>query len=535
MEIGIQLQAISIFVTLILLYIQWRVKAKSHKSKGRVVPEPSGALPIVGHLHLLGGQEPVARILGAMADKYGPAFMLRLGVNHTFVVSSWEMMRDCFTSNDRVFATRPQSAAGKYLGYNYANLGFTPYGPYWREIRKIATIELLSKTRLEMLKHVRINEIDVCIKELYSLWAKGSISTSNSTTHLVKMEMKQWFEHLSFNVITKIIAGKRYFGNIDPRYEHEALRFRKAIDEIAHLSGMFVISDALPYLKWLDLGGYLRSMKCVAKEVDSLIGNWLKEHRFKALSDKMEGEVDFIDVMLSIIRVHDHDLKSSYDGDTIIKATVLALIAAGSETTSLSLMWALSLLLNNLHVLKKAQDELDNHVGRDRHVDETDIKSLVYLHAIVKETLRLYPAAPIAIPHQAMQDCQVGGYHVPKGTQLMVNIWKLHRDPRVWVDPYEFKPERFLTTHDNVDVRGQQFEFIPFGSGVRSCPGITFAMQVLHLTLARLLHGFNLETPSCEPIDMSEGLGLTLPKKTPLEALLSPRLPSKMYEMQSEE
>ncbi|XP_043722593.1 cytochrome P450 CYP82D47-like isoform X2 [Telopea speciosissima] len=530
MEIAaIQIQAVAVFVALILIYRQWRVKSNTHKSKWRLAPEPSGAFPILGHLLLLGGQETVTRTLGAIADKYGPAFMLRLGANLTLVVSSWEMMKDCFTINDRVLATRPLTAVGKHIGYDYANIGFAPYGPYWREIRKIATIELLSKTRLEMLKHVRINEIDVSIKELYSLWVKHA----NKGTQFVKIEMKQWFEHLSFNVITKMIAGKRYFGNVDAGYEDEARRFRKAIDEIAHLSGEFVISDALPYLKWLDLGGYLRSMKCVAKEVDSIIGNWVEEHRSNALSSvKRKGEeLDFIDVMLSIIHINDNDLlKSSYDGDTIIKATVLALITASSDTTSVTLTWALSLLLNNRQVLKKAQDELDNHVSRERHVDESDIKNLVYLHAIVKETLRLYPAAPLAIPHQATEDCKVGGYDVPKGTQLLVNIWKLQRDPRVWLDPHEFKPERFLTTHANVDVRGQQFEFIPFGSGVRSCPGITFAMQVLHLTLARLLHGFNLETPSCEPIDMSEGLGLTLPKKTPLEVLLSPRLPSKLYE-----
>ncbi|KAJ4955619.1 hypothetical protein NE237_012402 [Protea cynaroides] len=525
MEFNFELQVVAVFVALILLYSRWRVKGNSGQSKRRLAPEPFGALPILGHLHLLGGQVTVQRTFGAMADKYGPAFMLQLGVNRTLVVSGWEMMKDCFTTNDRVFATRPLNASGKHLGYDYALMAFAPYGAYWREIRKIATIELLSKARLEKLKHVRINEIDEGIKKLYSLWSKN-----DKDTH-VEVEMKQWFEHLSFNIITKIIAGKRYFGDVDAEYKVEAHRFRKAITELAYLAGVFVPSDALPYLKWLDLGGYLGAMKCVAKELDSLIGNLLEEHRSKAQSGKMEGEVDFIDVMLSIIQVRDKDLKYSHDCDTIIKATILALISAGSETTSLSLTWALSLLLNNRHVLKKAQLELDSHVGRDRHVEELDIKNLVYLHAIVKETLRLYPAAPLALPHEAMEDCLVGGYHVPKGTKLLVNIWKLQRDPRVWLDPDEFKPERFLTTNANVDVRGQQFEFIPFGSGVRSCPGITFAMQVLLLTLARLIHGFNLETPSNRPIDMSEGLALTLPKKTPVEVLLTPRLPSKLYEM----
>ncbi|KAJ4956451.1 hypothetical protein NE237_013234 [Protea cynaroides] len=445
-----------------------------------------------------------------MTDKYGPVFTLQLGINCILVVSSWEMM-ECFTTNDRAFSTRPLSAIGKYLGYDHAIMGFTPYGAYWHEIRKIATIELLSKTRLEKLKHVRINEIDEGIKELYSLWSK------NDKGIHVEVEMKQWFEHLSFNIITKIISGKRYFGD----------RFRKAITEFAYLVGVFIPSDALSYLKWLDLG----TMKCVAKELDSFIRNRLEEHHIKAQSDKMEGEVDFINVMLSIIQVHYKDLKYSHDRNTIIKAIVLALISAGSKTTSFSLTWVLSLLHNNRHKLKKAHDELDSHVGRDRHVEELDIKNLVYLDAIIKETLCLYLAAPLGIPHQAMEDCQVGGYYVPKGTILMANIWKLQQDPRVWLDPDEFKLERFLTTYANVDVRGQQFEFILFGSRVRSCPGITFAMQLLRLTLGRLIHGFNLKTPSNGPIDMSEGLALTLPKKNPVEVLLTPRLPSKLYEM----
>ncbi|KAJ4955620.1 hypothetical protein NE237_012403 [Protea cynaroides] len=525
MDFKIQLQAVALFIALILLYSRWRVKGNRHQSKGRVAPEPSGAWPILGHLHLLNGQVTVHRTFGAMADKYGPAFMLQLGVKRTLVVSSWEMIKDCFTTNDRAFATRPLSAFGKHLGYDYAVMGLAPYGPYWREIRKIATIELLSKTRLEMLKHVRINEVDLGIKELYSLW-----SENHKGTHLVKVDMTQWFGHLTLNIITKILAGKRYYSNVDARFEDEGQRFRKAISELIHLFGVFIPSDALPYLKWLDLGGYLGAMKCVAKELDSLITNWLEEHRSKAQSGNMEGEVDFIDVMLSIIQVHDKDLKYSHDSDTIIKATILALVSGGSDTTFISLTWALSLLLNNRHVLKKAQDELDSHVGKDRHVEESDIKNLVYLDAIVKETLRLYPVAPLGIPHQAMEDCQVGGYHVPKGTILMANIWKLHRDPRIWLDPDEFKPERFLTKHANVDVRGQQFEFIPFSSGVRFCPGITFAMQILHLTLARLIHGFNLETPSCGPIEMSEGSTSSLSKKNPVEVLIIPRLPSKLYE-----
>lgn len=206
------------------------------------------------------------------------------------------------------------------------------------------------------------------------------------------------------------------------------------------------------------------------------------------------------------------------------------LILGGYDTTSATLTWALSLLLNNRHVLKKAQDELDKYVGRDRLVKESDIKNLTYLRAIVKETLRLYPAAPLSVQHEAMEDCTLSGFHIPLGTRLIVNLWKMHRDPKVWSDPLDFQPDRFLQNHVNVDIWGQNFELLPFGSGRRSCPGITFATQVLHLTLAQLLHGFELGTVLTLPIDMTESPGIVNPKATPVEVAITPRLPPAVYQ-----
>ena len=205
------------------------------------------------------------------------------------------------------------------------------------------------------------------------------------------------------------------------------------------------------------------------------------------------------------------------------------LIVGGTETVATTSTWLLSALLNNKHALKCAQEELDLKVGRGRWVEESDIPNLLYLQAVIKETLRLYTAAPLSVPHEAMEDCHVAGYHIPKGTRLFVNAWKLHRDPSVWSDPEDFQPERFLTTHADLDVLGQHFELIPFGSGRRSCPGITMALKLLPLVIGRLLQGFDLSTPLNAPVDMREGLSITLAKLTPLEVILTPRLPSQFY------
>ncbi|PON70135.1 Cytochrome P450, E-class, group I [Parasponia andersonii] len=205
------------------------------------------------------------------------------------------------------------------------------------------------------------------------------------------------------------------------------------------------------------------------------------------------------------------------------------LITAGSGTTMGTVTWAISLLLNNRHVLKKAQEELSSHVGKNRLVNESDILKLTYIQAIVKDTLRLYPTAPLAAPRVFTEDCTIGGYHVTKGTRLITNLWKIQTDPIAWPNPFEFMPERFLTTHKAVDLKGQHFELIPFGSGRRACPGTNLALQMVHFTLARILQAFEITTPSNAPVDMTESFGLTNIKATPLEILIKPRLPAELY------
>jgi len=203
---------------------------------------------------------------------------------------------------------------------------------------------------------------------------------------------------------------------------------------------------------------------------------------------------------------------------------------AGSDTTSTTMTWTLAMLMKNPHALKRAQEEIDHQVGRERRrVEARDIKDLIYLQAIVKETLRLYPPGPVLVPHEAREDCNIQGYHVPKGTRVFANVWKLHRDPSLWSEPEKFSPERFISENGELD-EVHHFEYLPFGSGRRACPGSTFATQVCLLTLSRLLQGFDLHVPMDEPVDLEEGLGITLPKMNPLQIVLSPRLPSEFYQ-----
>ncbi|PRQ58474.1 putative cytochrome P450 [Rosa chinensis] len=494
----------------------------------REPPKAAGAWPILGHLPLLGGPQPPHITLGNMADKYGPLFTIKLGVHRALVVSSWDVTKECLTTNDKAFANRPKALYSEIMGYDYAVFGLSPYGPYWRQMRKITTLHILSNHKLELLNHVRESELKVSTKHIFDMRERNK-----GVSDKVLVDMKRWFGDLTLNVMFRMVVGKRFSGANSAQENEENECFRKALREFFRLGGEFVISDAVPFLRWLDWGGYAKAMKKTAKELDGALQKWLEEHKHKRSTNSLQHdcERDFMDMMLTVL---DDDSREEFAGsitaDSIIKATCLAVLLGGTDTSTVTLTWALSLLLNNPEVLKKAQLELDNHVGRERQVNESDVKNLVYLQAIIKETLRLYPAAPLSVPHESSEDCRIGNYHVTSGTRLLINLSKIHRDPNVWLEPCLFQPERFLTTHKNVDVRGQSFEFIPFGSGRRICPGISLALQVTQLTLAHLLHGFEITAPSDEPLDMGESSGITNMKITPLEVFLTPRLHPKLYE-----
>ncbi|XP_062001485.1 cytochrome P450 CYP82D47-like [Rosa rugosa] len=525
------ISALTTFLALVLFLFSfvWISKySQKNTAKSRGPPEAAGAWPILGHLPLLGGPQPPHITLGNMADKYGPLFTIKLGVHRALVVSSWDVAKECLTTNDKAFANRPKALYSEIMGYDYAMFGLGPYGPYWRQVRKITTLHILSNHKLELLKHVRESEVKVSTKHIFDMWERNK-----GVSNKVLVDLKRWFADLTLNVMFRMVIGKRLLGATTAQEKEENESFQKGLREFFIFGGQFVISDAVPYLRWLDLGGYEKAMKKTAKELDGAAQKWLEEHKHKRNTNSVQHncEPDFMDMMLS---VHDDDSTEEFAGsitaDTINKATCLAVLLAGTDTSSVTLTWALCLLLNNPEVLKKAQLELDSHVGRERQVNESDVKNLVYLQAIIKETLRLYPAAPLLLPHESREDCTIGNYHVSSGTRLLINLSKLQRDPNVWLDPCLFHPERFLTTHKNVDVRGQSFEFIPFGSGRRICPGISLALHVTQLALAHLIHGFEIATPSDEPVDIGESSGLTNMKTTPLEVLLNPRLHPKLYE-----
>lgn len=196
------------------------------------------------------------------------------------------------------------------------------------------------------------------------------------------------------------------------------------------------------------------------------------------------------------------------------------LFAAGTDTTSSTLEWAMAELLHNPRTLSKARTELEQTIGKGSLIEESDIVRLPYLQAVIKETFRLHPAVPLLLPRKAGENVEVSGYTIPKGAQLFVNAWAMGRDPSLWEDPESFVPERFLGS--DIDARGRNFELIPFGAGRRICPGLPLAMRMLHMMLGSLIHSFDWKlengvTP--ESMDMEDKFGITLGKAQSLRAV----------------
>ncbi|CAH9118850.1 unnamed protein product [Cuscuta europaea] len=503
-------------------------------------PEVGGAWPIIGHLRLLiVDPRPLHLVLGDLADKYGPMFQMRLGAQKVLVVSDSQIAKEIFTVKDRAFGGRPASIAMEVLGYNYAIYIFSPDLAYWRDLRKVVMVELLSTHRLNGLRHFWESGLTSLTEDIYRTWLRETIYSRASqnpgsafarpenTEEYVKVEMIDLISRHLLDILTRMLFGQ-------PSGEEGSktgAKLRKFFDLLA----VPMVGDAVPWLRWLDIGGHEKAMRETARELDEMVEGWLQQHKMKRQQNQSKGseeEVkDFMDALITRFESEKDSIQSDCDTDTIVKSTCLAILAGASDTTTITLVWAISLLLNHESCLEKVKAEVDMQVGRERNVNPSDLNNLTYLHAVIKETLRLYPAGPLSLPHEAVEDCTVNGYDVSKGTRLLVNLPKMHRDPNIWKDSIEFRPERFLDEKKDTGVKGNHFELLPFGSGRRVCQGMSLAQQVVGLGMAKLVHGFHLKRVSEEAVDMTEcSATLTSMKATPLHVLLSPRLPSHLYQ-----
>ncbi|XVE68310.1 hypothetical protein DITRI_Ditri09bG0057300 [Diplodiscus trichospermus] len=498
LNIAAKLYSSPSILSLILLapFLIWLKLAKGKKLN--LPPSPS-KLPIIGNIHQLG--KLPHRSLRDLSRKYGSLLLLQLGHNPTLVVSSAEMVREIVKNHDIVFSSRPSTTAANIFLYGRSDLVFAPYGEYWRQIRKICVLELLSLQKVHSFQFVREEEAELIINKIRRASVKGE-----------PVNLMQLMMFFSNNVVSRCAVSRKL------EEEDSNSKVGQLTRRMMSLFMNFCFGDMFPYLRWLDvLTGYIPSMKAVHGESDTFFVQIIEEHRaFKSLDKNNITDKDFLSILLQLQEDGMLEMDLSQEN---LKAVILDMFVAGTETTSATTEWLMAELLKNPNVMKKVQEEVRNVVGKKSKLDVNDINQMKYLNCVIKETLRLHPAVPLVL-RATTASAKLGGYDIPSNIAVFINAWAIHRDPNWWEKPEEFIPERF--ENNPVDFKGQDFHFIPFGFGRRGCPGISFGVASVEYIIANFLYWFDWRLPAgqnMENLDMSELYGLSVSKKVPLHVV----------------
>ncbi|EYU17746.1 hypothetical protein MIMGU_mgv1a025197mg [Erythranthe guttata] len=486
----------SLFLFSLFLITKWFNKPSLHK---KTLPSSPRKLPILGNLHQV-GTLPHRNLL-TLAKKHGPFMLLHFGNVPVLISSSADSAREIMKTHDTNFANRLQIKAFRKLLYGCKDVVTAPYGEYWRQMKSIFVLQLLSNKRVQSFRQIREEETAFFVKRI------EEYSSLGSTMNLTKM-----FSELTVDGICRSALGHKYSDSENGK------KFLMLLADLAELLGAISIGDFIPWLSWINrVNGFDKKMDRVAKELDDFIEGVIQEHME---TPKGKNGENFVDILLEIYDDDNADF-SSFDRDSI-KALLLDVFIAGTDTISTSLEWTMTELLRNPSVMDKLQNEVRIIVGGSKHdITDEHLEKMDYLKAVIKESLRYHPPIPIVVPRVADKDVKIMGYDISKGTIVMVNAWAIGRDPQSWDEPEKFEPERFLknSKNENIDFRGFDFELIPFGAGRRGCPGISFAVATIEFVLANIVHKFNWELPDGlrgKDLDVSESPGNTVHKAIPL-------------------
>ncbi|XP_047330749.1 flavonoid 3'-monooxygenase-like [Impatiens glandulifera] len=502
------------------IFIYFLLNLLSLLDRRRLPPGPR-PWPVIGNLPHLGPMPHHS--LAAMAKTYGPLMHLRLGQVHVVVAASASVAAQFLKKHDANFSSRPPNSGAKHIAYNYQDLVFAPYGPRWRMLRKICSVHLFSTKALDDFRHVRQEEIATLTKVLTNAAGRTEVN------------LGQLLTVCTTNALARQMLGKRVFSDgsngVDPKSDD----FKGMVVELMVLAGVFNIGDFIPGLDWLDLQGIASKMKKLHSRFDAFLSEILEEHKTHLHGGADKNSTDLLSTLLLLKDSTDAD---AGDGgkltDTEIKALLLDLFTAGTDTSASTTEWAIAELIRHPKVMTQLQLEMDTVVGRNRLVSEADLPQLPYLQAVIKEVFRMHPSTPLSLPRMAAEECEIDGYIIPKGSTLLMNVWAISRDPKSWADPLEFKPERFLPGGEksNADIRGNDFEVIPFGAGRRICAGMSLGLRMVQILTASLVHAFDWGLPNgllAEKLNMDEAYGLTLQRASPLVVHPKPRLDAHVY------
>ncbi|CAA7388888.1 unnamed protein product [Spirodela intermedia] len=463
------------------------------KNEARLLPPGPRGLPLLGSLPFLGSDLHIC--FAEIARTYGPVVSLRLGAKLCVLLSSPQAVKEALKDQDAIFANHDAPAVSLFSPYGGKNMLYAPYGPQWRILRKVTVRQLLNPATIDGLSVPRQAEIRRMVEEI-----RGKAGQP--------VNLRELISAAAMNMTTEMLWG----GSLAQRGDDRDALGRE--------------------FPWLDLQGLGRRMRRMVSLIDRIFNSVIEE-RLMMMEGCQDGDPaaavdmknkDFLQVMLDLVQNPDPQAPITMDH---MKALLLDLVTGGTDTTSTTLEWAMAELLYDPERMKTAKEEIVTVVGVGNAVEEVHLPHLRYIDAVVRETLRLHPAVPLLVPHRPSSTCTVAGYKIPEGTKVFINVWAIHRDPRVWEDASEFKPERFLREAGGADYSGNTFRYLPFGAGRRICPGISLGEGIVKYILASLLHSVDWALPAGEAAspDLNEKFGIVMRKEKTLVAVPTLRIP----------
>lgn len=471
--------------------------------KAQTPPGPRG-YPLIGSMNLMMGlaHHKLTNMANHLNAKRLMAFSL--GDTRVVITCNPDIAKDILCSP--VFADRPIKESAYTLMFNRA-MGFAPYGAYWRSLRKIAATHMFCPKQISVGQNQRADIASQMIKIIKS---DGENNKNAEKLFCVREILKL----ASLNNMMGLVFGRRYELTTDS-VQKEVIELSELVQEGYKLLGKLNWSDHIGWLGSMDLQRVRERCSGLVPRVNRLVNQIINEHRVREHKGQTRSH-DFVDVLLSL----DGPDKLS---DVDMVAVLWEMIFRGTDTVAVLIEWILARMVLHPDIQSKVQNELDKVVGKSRPLIESDIPSLTYLQIVIKEVLRLHPPGPLlSWARLAITNTTLDGYHIPKGTTAMVNMWAITGDPQIWADPLRFYPERFENDVD-FSVFGSDLRLVPFGSGRRSCPGKALGLATVTYWVGTLLHEFVWTQCDEKPVNLTEVMKLSCEMANPLHAMVYSR------------
>ncbi|XP_043695872.1 cytochrome P450 89A2-like [Telopea speciosissima] len=481
---------------------------KSEQSKLSVPPGPL-KVPLIGSFLWLrsSSRSKIELILRDLRHKYGPIITLHIGPNPAIFITDHSLAHRALVENGAFFADRPPAASpSRVVNNNPLNINSATYGPLWRLLRRNLTSEILHPSRVKSYCHARKWVLQILIEQLRYHVESG-----------VPVRVIDHFQYAMFCLLVVMCFGEKLDEKVIREIEDAQRTLLVNMRKYAVLAFFPRLGRIIFRKRWHQLFEMRRKQESVLFPIIRA----RRELKEKKQDNPDEFIVSYADTLF--------DLKIPDEGRKLTEQEIMTLCSeflnGGTDTTATALQWIMANLVKHQGIQEKLYSEIEGVVSSGEEIREEDLQKMPYLKAVVLEGLRRHPPTHFVLPHAVTEDVVFDGHIIPKKAAVNFMVAEMGLDPKVWNDPMEFKPERFLREGEVFDITGsKEIKMMPFGVGRRICPGLGLALLHLEYFVANLIRDFKWTAVDGDDVDLSEKQEFTIVMKNPLQANISLRV-----------